>query len=139
LLGTGHALGMAGGAIIGPIAWSFVGIVYLAETGINYRRYKRGDISKSEFKSRMKTGAVGTVGGLACASAGALLGFVIGSALFPVVGSVVGVLLGGVVGGMTGKRLSIKVLNKIEDKIEKIKELQKALKQQKEGQEPDSS
>ncbi len=52
--GAGNAIAIAGGAIIGPLAWSFVGLVYIAETGINYRRYKRGDISKSEFKTRMK-------------------------------------------------------------------------------------
>jgi hypothetical protein len=127
--GAGGAMAIAGGAIMGPIAWSFVGIIYIAETGINYRRYKRGDISKDEFKTRMKQGAVGTVGGLACASAGALLGFVIGSTLFPVVGSIVGVLLGGVVGGLAGKRLSIRMLMKIEAKIAKIRELQLKLKE----------
>jgi hypothetical protein len=37
LVGSGNALALAGGAIIGPIAWSFVGIVFIAETGINYR------------------------------------------------------------------------------------------------------
>lgn len=127
--GAGNAIAIAGGAIIGPLAWSFVGLVYIAETGINYRRYKRGDITKDEFKTRMKTGAVGTVGGLACASAGALLGFVVGSALFPVVGSIVGVLLGGVVGGLAGKRLSVRMLMKIEAKIAKIRELQLKLKE----------
>jgi phage tail tape-measure protein len=81
---------------------------------------------------------VGTVGGLACASAGALLGFVVGSSLFPVVGSIVGVLLGGVVGGLAGKRLSVKVLARIEDKIQKIKELNAKIKQ-KEGKEGSSS
>lgn len=129
LMGTGHAAALAGGAIIGPIAWTYVGLVFIAETGINYRRYKRGDISKSEFKERLKQNAVGTVGGLACASAGALLGFLAGSAVFPVVGSIVGVFLGGVIGGLTGKRLSIKILNKIETKIANIKQLQKSLSQ----------
>lgn len=117
LVGTHEAIALAGGAIMGPIAWSFVGIVYLAETGINYRRYRRGDISKDEFKKRMKQGAVGTVGGLACGSAGALLGFLIGSAIFPVVGSIAGILAGGVVGGLAGKRLSIKIFTKIEERM----------------------
>lgn len=124
-------MALAGSAIIGPLAWTFVGVVYLAETGINYRRYKRGAISKEEFKSRLKQGAVGTVGGLACASAGAALGFVIGSACFPVVGSIVGVLVGGVAGGVTGKRLSLKMLSKIEAKMAKIKELNENLKNSK--------
>ena len=128
MVGSGGAgVALAGSAIIGPLAWTFVGVIYIAETGINYRRYKRGDITKDEFKKRVKQGAVGTVGGLACASAGAAIGFLIGSALFPVVGSVAGVLIGGVVGGLAGKRLSIKMLNKIEEKIEKIKQIHKAL------------
>lgn len=129
LVGTGGSgVALAGSAIIGPLAWTFVGVVYLAETGINYRRYKRGAISKEEFKNRLKQGAVGTVGGLACASAGAALGFVIGSACFPVVGSIVGVLVGGVAGGVTGKRLSLKMMSKIEAKMAKIKELNENLK-----------
>lgn len=131
LVGTGGGVALAGSAIIGPLAWTFVGVIYLAETGINYRRYKRGDITKQEFKTRVKQGAVGTVGGIACASAGAALGFVIGSACFPVVGSIVGVLVGGVAGGLAGKRLSIKMLNKIEAKMAAIKELNENLKNQK--------
>ena len=37
LVGSGNALALAGGAIIGPIACGFDGIVFIAETGINYR------------------------------------------------------------------------------------------------------
>ena len=128
MVGTaGGGLAIAGSAILGPVAWTFVGLVYVAETGINYRRMKRGEISKDEFKKRVKQGAVGTVGGLAAASAGAALGFVIGSALFPVVGSIVGVLLGGVIGGVTGKKISVKLLTKIEKKLEKIRKAKQVL------------
>ena len=34
LMGSGHAAALAGGAIIGPIAWTYVGLVFIAETGI---------------------------------------------------------------------------------------------------------
>jgi len=122
-------ISIAGGAIIGPVAWSFVGIVYIAETSINYRRYKKGDISKTEFIARAKTGAVGTIGGLAGASAGAALGFLAGSAIFPVVGSIVGVLIGGVAGGLVGRKLSVKLFVSIENKIAKARKLRKALKE----------
>lgn len=122
-------IAIAGGAIIGPIAWSFVGIVYIAETSINYRRYKKGDISKTEFIARAKTGAVGTIGALAGASGGAALGFLAGSACFPVVGSIVGILIGGVVGGLVGRRMSIKLFVSIENKIDKAKKLKKTLKE----------
>ena len=36
----GAGVAFAGSAIIGPLAWTFVGVVYIAETGINYRRYR---------------------------------------------------------------------------------------------------
>jgi hypothetical protein len=117
----GGGLAIAGGGIIGPIAWSFVAIVYIAETSINYRRFKRGDISKTEFVARAKTGAVGTIGGLAGASAGAALGFVAGSAVFPVIGSIVGVIVGGIAGGIVARKLSVKLFVSIENKIEKAK------------------
>ena len=118
MLGSGNALALAGGAIIGPIAWSFVGVVFIAEAGINYRRMKRGYISKKEFKLRMKQNAVGTVGGLACASAGGALGFIIGSSIAPGVGSVIGVFVGCIAGGISGKRISEKILARIENKIQ---------------------
>lgn len=127
--GGASGISIAGGAIMGPIAWSFVGIVYIAETSINYRRYKRGDISKTEFIARAKTGAVGTIGGLAGATAGAALGFLAGSAVFPVVGSIVGVLVGGVVGGLAGRKMSVKLFVGIENKIAKARKLKKALKE----------
>ena len=124
-------MALAGSAVLGPVAWTFVGLVYVAETGINYRRMKRGEITKEEFKKRVKQGAVGTVGGLACASAGAALGFVIGSALFPVVGSIVGVLLGGVLGGVAGKKLSLRLLTKIEKKLQTIRKAKQDMQNQK--------
>ena len=51
---SGAGVALAGSAIIGTLAWTFVGVIYIAETGINYRRYKRGDITKDEFKKRVK-------------------------------------------------------------------------------------
>ena len=123
LMGTGNAMSIAGGAIIGPIAWTFVGVVFIAEAGINYRRMKKGFISREEFKLRMKQNAVGTVGGLACASAGGAIGFLIGSAIAPGVGSAIGVFVGCIAGGISGKRLSEKILARIEHKIEQIRVL----------------
>ena len=52
--GMGGGLAIAGGALLGPLAWTFVGVVFIAETGINYRRFKRGEISKKELKTRIK-------------------------------------------------------------------------------------
>ena len=99
-------LGVAGGAFLGPIAWTFVGILYLTETIINYRKMKRGEITKQEFKNLTINGAVGTVGGLLGASLGAAGGFTVGSLVFPIVGSIAGTIIGGIAGGLTGKKLS---------------------------------
>jgi phage tail tape-measure protein len=87
---------------------------------------KKGLITKGEFKKRMRQGAVGTLGGLACASAGATIGFMAGSAAFPVVGSIVGVLIGGLAGGMIGKKLSLASLNAVENRIKRARELRNA-------------
>jgi outer membrane lipoprotein SlyB len=104
------------------LAWTFVAVIFIAETGINYHFMKKGLITKKEFKKRMKLRAVGTVGGLACASGGAALGFLAGSAAFPVVGSIVGVILGGFAGGLIGNRLSVASLNAVERRIKKARE-----------------
>ena len=62
----------------GPLKVVMGGLVYAAVTGIDYRMYKRGEITKDEFKSRAKVGAVGTVGGVLGSSAGMIGGFALG-------------------------------------------------------------
>jgi hypothetical protein len=44
------SLKIAGGTIFSPVAWSFAGLVYLAQTGCNYRKMKAGTMTKEEFK-----------------------------------------------------------------------------------------
>ena len=42
----------AGGAVFAPLAWSLMGVIYIAETTYNYSQLKKGKISKEEFKKR---------------------------------------------------------------------------------------
>ncbi len=108
---------IAGGTIVAPMAWTFAGICFLAQTGSNYRKMQKGSMTRSQFHQETKNGAVGTVGGIGGASGGAAAGFLLGSALFPVVGSFIGTIGGAVLGGIIGRRLSLKALDKIENKL----------------------
>lgn len=84
---------------------------------MNYRRYKKGDITKKEFWRRIKLNSVTTVSSLAAGSGGAAAGFAIGTAMFPGIGSIVGAVVGGIAGGFAGEKLSAKAYKSIEDKI----------------------
>ena len=102
-------------------AWIAVAFVYTAQTGLNYRRYKKGRISKKEFWRRVKLNSVTTVGSLAVGSGGAAAGFALGTVLFPGVGSVVGAVVGGIAGGFAGEKLSAKAYKSIEESIAQAK------------------
>jgi hypothetical protein len=96
----------AAGGVLGPLAWIYISVIYLAEIGVNFRRYKRGAISKEEFVSKAKTHTVGTVGSICGGIAGSTIGFLIGSALFPIAGTIIGTALGGIAGSIAGKKLA---------------------------------
>ena len=72
--GVNHALNF-----FGPYKWVFAASIYTAQTGINYRKFKKGLISKKEFKRRSELGAVTVIGGLTGATAGSAIGFAIGT------------------------------------------------------------
>lgn len=94
-------VGLAGGAVAGPLAWTITGIFFLAQTGLNYRKLKRREITQEEFKKRAIIGGIASVSSIAGSSLGAAGGFLIGTAIFPGVGSIVGTIVGGIVGGLT--------------------------------------
>eukprot|EP00347_Sterkiella_histriomuscorum_P023181 403335641 len=123
------SLGLQGGSIetlsqclLSKTAWIAVAFVYTAQTGLNFRRYKKGNITKKEFWRRMKLNSVTTVSSVAGGSGGAAAGFAIGTAMFPGVGSIVGAVVGGIAGGFAGEKLSAKAYKSIEHRIEKAKE-----------------
>jgi outer membrane lipoprotein SlyB len=98
-----------------------MGFIYTAQTGLNYRRYKKGEIDKKEFWHRMKLNSVTTVGSLAVGSGGAAAGFALGTAIFPGIGSIVGAVVGGIAGGFAGEKWSAKAYKSIEQRIKESK------------------
>lgn len=79
-----------------------MGLMYTAQTGINYRKYRKGRINKKEFWKRMKLNSANAVGGMAGGTGGAAAGFALGTVIFPGVGSVIGAVFGGIAGGYGG-------------------------------------
>lgn len=122
-------LGLQGGSLqtlstgmMSHSAWIAMAFVYTAQTGLNYRRLKKGEIDKKEFWHRMKLNSVTTVGSMAVGSGGAAAGFAVGTFLFPGVGSIVGAVVGGIAGGFAGEKWSAKAYVAIEQKIQESKE-----------------
>ena len=114
-------IAVAAGSLISPLALAFTALIFLAETGVNYRRYKKGKITESQFKKLVAHGAVGSVGSLIGISAGVAIGFSAGTAVFPVVGSLIGAGIGAVGGLLAGKYLSLKMLKATECAILRLK------------------
>lgn len=84
--------------------------------GLTYRKYKKGLISKKDFKRSAKLGAVQTASQLGGASGGAAVGFAIGS-VASVPGAIIGTVIGGIVGGLAARKIATKVYEKIEMKM----------------------
>lgn len=94
--------------------WAFAGIVVAAKTGIDYWKYKKGQITKTEYKKNVKKYTflgggvvVGSISGMAA-------GFAVGSVIFPGVGSIVGAVAGAIGGTVAGEKLGMKAYAKIE-------------------------
>lgn len=119
--GVDHALNF-----FGPYKWIFAASIYTAQTGINYRKYKKGLITKKEFKRRAELGAVTVIGGLTGATAGSAIGFAIGSVAGPI-GQIIGIIIGGIAGGIGGRQVSLKLFASIEKKMNR-KEVLKTVK-----------
>ena len=111
-------------------SWIAVGFIYTAQTGLNYRHLKKGQIDKKEFWHRMRLNSVTTVGSLAVGSGGAAAGFALGTVLFPGIGSIVGAVVGGIAGGYAGERWSAKAYNNIEQRIRESKRRRKMSKEE---------
>ena len=81
-----------------------IGFVYLAESGLNYRRYLQGRISPSKFWSQTSLLSLSTLEGLVGGAGGVALGFTIGSMILPGVGSLIGSVVGAIAGGFAGDK-----------------------------------
>eukprot|EP00349_Pseudokeronopsis_sp_Brazil_P012232 CAMPEP_0202980126 /NCGR_PEP_ID=MMETSP1396-20130829/86112_1 /ASSEMBLY_ACC=CAM_ASM_000872 /TAXON_ID= /ORGANISM="Pseudokeronopsis sp., Strain Brazil" /LENGTH=186 /DNA_ID=CAMNT_0049719909 /DNA_START=16 /DNA_END=576 /DNA_ORIENTATION=+ len=108
---------------LGSTTWITAGLFYTAQTGLNYRRLKKGDITKKEFWRRMKLNSVVAVSSLAVGTGGAAAGFAIGSMILPGLGSIIGAVIGGVAGGIAGERISTKFYLQVERRILEAKRL----------------
>ena len=100
--------------LLSTSTWIVSAFVYTAQTGLNYRKYKKGKIDKKEFWRRAKLGSFTTIGSIAGGAGGLAAGFAIGTALFPGVGTIIGAVAGGIAGGLIGEKITAKAYNKIE-------------------------
>lgn len=103
----------------GPVGLIVSGVLFSAQTGIEYRKYKRGEMTKDEFKKSTKKGAIMTSGSLVGSTGGMVGGFFAGQLLIPipVVGGIIGAFAGGFAGGMTGAKVSLKWYEKMEARM----------------------
>ena len=108
----------------GPIGLIITGVIFTAQTGIDYRKFKRGEITKQEFKRRTKRGAFAATGSIVGTTGGMIGGFFAGQLLIPipVVGGLIGTVVGGFAGGYTGSKVSTKLYDSIEEKMAKSQE-----------------
>jgi outer membrane lipoprotein SlyB len=112
-------------------AWIAMAFIYTAQTGLNYRRLRKGEIDKKEFWHRMRVNSVTTVGSMAVGSGGAAAGFAVGTLLFPGVGSIVGAVVGGIAGGFAGEKWGAQAYSAIEKKVQESKERRREEQRQK--------
>lgn len=116
---------IAGGMLLNPVTYGFSAILFAAQTTADWRKVKKGSMTKQEFKKRMKSNGVGMGGGILGASGGAATGFLVGSLICPGIGSAIGTFGGAICGGLLGQKLAKNALNKIDAKIEETKRLKK--------------
>lgn len=71
---------MAGSASLmpGPLRFAIGGVIATAKTGIDYRRYRKGEITKDEFNKRTRYTWVGQAGAVVGSSGGMIGGFFVG-------------------------------------------------------------
>ena len=111
-------------AVPGPLSFILGGVVFSVKTGLDYREYKRGVISKSEFTKRTKVGVLTTAGSIGGSTLGMIGGFMAGQALIPipvlggVIGVVIGSLAGSLAGGLAAATATIRRYAKVEESLE---------------------
>lgn len=98
----------------------FGGILYTAQTGLNYRKLKKGKMTDSQFQRARQLGAYALATSIVGATGGAAVGFAMGSVVGPV-GSIFGTVVGGIYGSIKGKQLGTELYQDIEDRAEKRK------------------
>lgn len=97
------------------VSWAAAGVVAAAKTGVDYRKYKKGELSEDDFKKNAKKYAMAGAGGVVGSMGGMAAGFMAGSLVFPGVGSIIGAISGGIAGGIYGQKIGVKGFEKIEE------------------------
>jgi len=87
--------------------WIVIAFVYMADSGLNYRRYKEGKISAQKFWTQTSLLSLNTIEGLTGGAGGLALGFTIGSIIMPGIGSLLGSLVGALAGEYVGDRIML--------------------------------
>ena len=105
----------------GPLQIVATAMAYSAMVGIAHSRYKKGIISKKQYKKVATKGAAGAAGSLAGMIAGSFVGFAAGQVIIPipVVGGIIGTVVGTVAGTIAGGKLAMGFYDKIETNIKK--------------------
>ena len=67
-----------GAAAPGPLGLIVSGVIFSAQTGIDYRKMKKGEITKAEFKQRTKKNTFTTTGSMIGTTGGMVGGFLAG-------------------------------------------------------------
>jgi hypothetical protein len=103
--------------------WVVIAFAYIADSGLNYRRYLSGRISASQFWTQTSLLSLTTLEGLAGGAGGVALGFALGTLILPGVGSLIGSVVGGLAGGYAWDKLMLNNYLTLEHKIEQAKRM----------------
>ena len=97
-----------------PSTWIMIGFFYIADSGLLYRKYKKGKITKSQFLKSLKLESIQTLSGTVLAGAGSALGFTIGTIILSGVGSAIGAVVFGFVAGYYGTQAVMNSYERLE-------------------------
>ena len=82
--------------------WATVGFVTAAKCGVDYRKMKKGELTKEQFGINAKKYTMMGAGSVIGSITGMAGGFAVGSLVFPGIGSIVGAVVGAIGGGIAG-------------------------------------
>ena len=103
----------------GPYAPVVLGLFFSAKTGLDYRKYKKGDITKAEFKKRTKKGALTTTSSMLGSAIGSVGGMIVCQIIIPLplVGAVIGSVVGGFGGAFAASKITLRYYEKYEARV----------------------
>lgn len=103
--------------VLSDATWVMLAFVYIAESGLNYRRYLRGDISPTQFWTTTSLLSLTTAEGLLGGAGGVAIGFALGTMLLPGVGGLIGSVVGGLAGGFAGDKVMLRSYQELENRL----------------------